>query len=66
MTILVAGKVRVFAHANVGALYALRWNDVDADHPNLAGWRARGLVTDTDPKGAGPPVNLPKRCCGAR
>lgn len=66
MTTLATGKVRVFAKANVGPLYGGRWNDVAADHPMLASWRAGGFVSDVDNAGDGPPANLPRRCCGGR
>jgi hypothetical protein len=55
----------VFANAGLsGGIRAGRWTDVAADHPQLASWRAAGLVTDVDQTGQGPPETIVPACCG--
>lgn len=60
------GKVRVFAHAGVGHLHALRWADVDEGHPMLASWLAQGLVSHKDKAGESAPDVLSQLCCGSK
>lgn len=61
-----AGKVRVFANAGVGHLLALRWADVDEDHPMLESWLVQGLVSHRDKEGATAPDDLSQLCCGSK